>query len=561
MEGQLEFRGKKEEKNLARWVYNLMAHQGATFGMDTPIRQRLPALIDYFLEKKLLRRDREEVAALIEAALSKNDHIFAREEREGEVVYVTTRRGRPTGIAPLPPLPPRRMHPTPEGASPTPRRKAVRRPPMSSFWVRAAIRQMQLPRPSVLETPAPEVAIGVEEAPPLPPPVVHRPVVTTFTLPGGAVVDLRRSPEEIVALHGDAIGQALREALDRDFRLVSFGDAWYLEDRLEHFSKGRLNEIRRYILEEEMPLSDATILGDLLFKNARDPDYDLWAFSLNARLLREKKDFEYVGVPGANLWAVKGLPAIGSRFLKAAEIGQDYAYLQDEPEIPERLPQLEHFLTFYEYRHGVLPYDAAARAFFPRPLLEDQRSAYLRFEIPQHYEAYAVELRYPAGNRGGWLWGLDEFFHNSLVPGAMVVITRTEEPNVFVLQYMATDGMERRLLTYDERRDRYTFEQSTFYCEVEEALLLDEARFAGLRNSNPLSPASRKRPADVVAHAFTKVGQKKGRQYQIALETLFAAVNIERPFSIALLQKVLAEADVFEPGDEEGVYLYTPGEE
>lgn len=558
MEGQLEFRGKKEEKNLARWVYNLMAHQGAMFGMDTPIRQRLPALIDYFLEKNVLRREREEVAALIEAALAKNDHIFAREERDGEVVYVTTRRGRPTGIAPLPPLPPRRMHPTPEGGSPLPRRKAVRRPPMSSFWVRAAIQQMQAPQEAVLEAPPAEV-VAVEEAPS--PPVVRRAVTTTFTLPNGVVIDLRQPPEEIVALHGDAIGGVLRDALDRDFRLVSFGDAWYLEDRLEHFSKGRLNEIRRYILEEEMPLSDATILSDLLFKNVRDPDYDLWAFSLNARLLREKKDFEYVGVPGANLWSVKGLPAIGSRFLKATEIGQDYAYLQDEPALQERRPQLEHFLTFYEYHHGVLPYDAAARAFFPPPLLADQRAAYLRFEIPQHYEAYAVELRYPSGNRGGWLWGLDEFFHNSLVPGAMVMISRTEEPNVFVLQYIATEGMERRLLTYDERRNRYTFEQSTFYCEVEESLLLDEARFSGLRNTNPLPPASRRRPADVVAHAFTKVGQKKGSRYQLALETLFAAVNIERPFSMAFLQQVLAENDVFAPGDEEGVYLYTPGEE
>jgi hypothetical protein len=266
-------------------------------------------------------------------------------------------------------------------------------------------------------------------------------------------------------------------------------------------------------------------------------------------------------VPGANLWSVKGLPAIGSRFLKAAEIGQDYAFLQDEPQPAERPLQLEHFLTFYEYHNGVLPYDAAARAFFPPAWLEEQRVAHLRFEIPQHYQAYAVELRYPAGNRGGWLWGLDEFFHNSLVPGAMVTIARTEEPNVFVLQYIATEGQERRLLTYDERRDRYTFEQSTFYCEVEDAMVLDEARFSGLRNANPVPPATRKRPADVVAYAFTKVGQKKGKRYQAGLDVLYATVNIERPMSMALLQQVLAETDVFSAGDEEGVYLYTPGTE
>jgi hypothetical protein len=555
---QLEFRGKKEEQTIAQWVFNLMSRQGAMYGLDTPIRQSLQNLTNYFVEKKVLRRAPEKVASLIEAAVAKNDHIFAREEQEQDVVYVTTRRGQPVGVALTVPLPPRILHPAPQGASPTPRRKAVRRPPMSPFWVRAAIRQLQ---PSVV---IPEEAVAVpvfeEEEALVVPAVVEKPRITTLTLADGTVVDFRAEAEEIVARYGDSIGQVLRQALERDFRLISFGNAWYHEDRLEHFSKGRLNEVRRYILEEEAPLSDTMILGDLLFKTPRDPDYDLWAFSLNARLLREKKEFEYVGVPGANLWSVKGLPAIGSRFLKAAEIGQDYAYTLDEPDVAERPQQMEHFLTFYEYHHGVLPYDAIARGFFPPAMLEEQRSAYMRFEIPQHYEAYAVELRYPSGNRGGWLWGLDEFFHNSLVPGALIVIARTEEPNVFVLQYMATEAQERRLLTYDERRDRYTFEDSTFYCEVEESLLLDEARFSGLRNANPLPPATRKRPADVVAYAFTKVGKKKAKRLQATLENLFPTVNIERPFSMALLRKVLDETDVFSPGDE-GVYVYTPAEE
>lgn len=556
---QLEFRGRKEEKTVAQWVFNLMASQGTMFGLDIPIRQNLRNLTDYFVEKKVLRRGPEAVAKLIEAAIARNDHIFGREERGEDVVYVTTRRGRPGGTEIGRPLPPRTLHAAPQGASPTPRRKAIRRPPMSPFWVRAAIRQLQPIPATVPETAVAEPAVREEV---VTAPVVVRPArITTLALPDGTILDLADSAEEIVARYGDQIGQILREALDRDFRIISFGDAWYHEDRLEHFSKGRLNEIRRYILEEETPLSDVTILGDLLFKSPRDPDYDQWAFSLNARLLREKKEFEYVGVAGANLWAVKGLPTIGSRFLKASEIGQDYSFLLEETPAAERPQQWEHFLTFYEYQNGVLPYDGVAQSFFPPALLPDQRSAYLRFEIPQHYEAYAIEVRYPSGNRGGWLWGLDEFFHNSLVPGALLLITRTEEPNIFVLQYVSAEAQERRLLAYDERRSRYTFEDSTFYCSVEESLLLDETRFSGLRNANPLPPATRKRPADVVAYAFTKVGKKKGAQYQAALENLFAAVNIERPLSMALLQQVLTSTDVFSPGEEEGVYLYTPAED
>ncbi len=558
MEAQLEYRGRKEERSLAERVFQLMAQRGALYAADAPIRLSLSNLADYFIESKLMRRAREDVERVLEQALGKNDHIFAREERGGDIVFVTTKLGRPAEEQPAPSLPPRQLHPAPEGATPTPRRRAVHRPPMSPFWVRAAIRQMQPARtaPAAAAVPAmptvEEVAIAAA--------VRKRVPVTQLKLDDGTTIDFRREVVEILALAGDAVAQRLQGALGRDFRLVSFGDQWYLEDRLEHFSKGRLNEIRRYILEEEVALSDQMILGDLLFKSPRDPDYELWAFSLNARLLREKKEFEFVGVPGANLWAVKGLPTIGSRYLKAAEIGQDYAYLLDEADVPEIPLQWEHFLTFYEYHHGVLPYDAQARAFFPPALLEDQRSAYLRFEIPQHYEAYTVELRYPSGNRGGWLWGLEEFFHNSLVPGALILVSRTQEPNAFVLQYLATDAQERDLLVLDERKNRYVFEETLFYCEVEDSLVLAADKLPRLRNTKALPPSKRKRPADVVASAFPLVGQKEGQSYRASLAELFPVVNIERPFSMNLLRQVLEETDVFRPADEEGFYLYSPGE-
>lgn len=556
---QLEFRGNKTERAIAEQVFGLMMLQGAMHALDAPIRQSLRNLTEYFVARKL-RKDPEEVARLIAAALSKNDHVFAQEEREGEVLYTTTRRGHPVRERPARALPPRQLHPAPQGATPTPRRRAVHRPPMSPFWVRAAIRQLQplrpeVPPPAVFEPALPTVEeVAVAAVGPKPGPV------TQLTLEDGSVIDFRQEVEAIFAEKSEAVGRALKAALERDFRVISFGDAWYLEEQLEHFSKGRLNEIRRYILEEETPLSDQTILADLLFKNPRDPDYELWAFSLNARLLREKKDFEYVGVPGANLWSVKGLPTIGSRLLKATEIGQDYAFLLEEPTAGQ-VDQWEHFLTFYEYQHGVLPYDGVARAFFPQPLLEEQRSAYLRLEIPQHYEAYAVELRFPSGNRGGWLWGLEDFFHNSLVPGALIILSRTEEPNVFILHYMATEEQERRLLVLDERKNRYAFDDITFYCEVEESLLLSEERFRSLRNTSPLPPAVRRRPADVLAHTFTRIGKKQDGSYVAAVEDLFAVANIERPFSMAFLRRILEETEVFFPAEEEGFYRYTPGEE
>lgn len=571
MEVEVEFRGNKKERELAQTIFRLMLQQGAMYALDRPIRQSLHNLTEYFVEQGL-HKDPDKVTTLIETAVEKNDHIFARDEREERVFYSTSKRGvpPPEAEANRPRLMERQLHEPPDGATSKPRRRAVRRPPMAPFWVRASIRQRHV-RPKVAEPIAPPVpfspkieqvgvaAVTPEEEAAAP--------VTLLTLKDGTTIDFAKQVPSLFAEYGPQVAPRLREALARDFRLESFGDTWYLEEQLERFSKGRLTEIRRYILEEELPLTDETILGDLFFKNPRDADYILWAFSLNARLLREKKDFEYVGVPGCNRWSVKGLPSIGTRLLKASDIGQDYDYLLQEEDWAEEPPvQLEHFLTYYEYRHGLLPYNAIARAFFPPAMLEDQRSAQLRFEMPQHYEAYSVELRYPSGNRGGWLWGLEDFFHSSLVPGAFIIISPSEEPDTFVLQYMVTDAQERRLVVYDERKDRYLFDEVLFYCEVEEGLLLSEERFGSLRNTKPIPPSQRKRPADVVAHAFSLIGQEQeDGTYLASLDKLFPVANIERPFSMDFLKETLAEVDVFEAEEEgkEGAefYRYTPDKE
>ncbi|MGC8874575.1 MAG: hypothetical protein ACP5SI_09055, partial [Chloroflexia bacterium] len=90
----LEFQGKEEERRLAEEIFRLMALQGAALDLDTPIRQSLSSLVEYFCQKNP-QWDQETAARRIEAALGANSHIFAREEREGEVIYMTTRRGNP----------------------------------------------------------------------------------------------------------------------------------------------------------------------------------------------------------------------------------------------------------------------------------------------------------------------------------------------------------------------------------------------------------------------------------------------------------------------------------
>ena len=126
------------------------------------------------------------------------------------------------------------------------------------------------------------------------------------------------------------------------------------------------------------------------------------------------------------------------------------------------------------------------QALLPAPLLPNQRSAVLTFECPQSYTTYLVELRYPTPNRGGFILGLDDFYTENLVPGAVISIARTENDGHYRVEYLAEPGQNARLLELDERRaQRYVFRPTTYACGVDERMLLTEERFgrAGRRKA------------------------------------------------------------------------------
>ena len=58
------------------------------------------------------------------------------------------------------------------------------------------------------------------------------------------------------------------------------------------------------------------------------------------------------------------------------------------------------------------------------PVTPNQRTTVLTFECPQVYTTYLVELRYPTPNRGGFIVGLDDFYNENLVPGALAIDPR-----------------------------------------------------------------------------------------------------------------------------------------
>jgi hypothetical protein len=175
----------------------------------------------------------------------------------------------------------------------------------------------------------------------------------------------------------------------------------------------------------------------------------------------------------------------------------------------------------------------AAPVIIKGPVLPGQRSAIVHFESPQTNEKFPIEVRYPTGNRGGFLAGFAEFFQEHLVPGAFLTIEATDEPGNYTIEFLTVSGQDRKLLVLDEKRNEYKFESVTFYCAPNEDMLLAENRFPKLAGTSPLDERSRRQPELVIAKAFEHVGERVDAngdgQLMAVMDELVGAANIERP--------------------------------
>jgi hypothetical protein len=524
-----QFAGTKREQELAEKIMGVVSARGMFMSANAPIRISLVSLAE-FLEGQGEKDSRSR----IDAVLAANPSVFALEEVDDEKYLVTTREGR----APQPPqLAPQhtftsRFHtplPKPERTAP----RALPRPEIAFADVLAELDDLQVeesPVPPETQTQIDEEAI--EQVPA----AVARTITTQAA-----------KPIEVTEVDDINLAVALRERLAVDPRVANFGEQWLMEDRVPRFSRGDLRRLRDYMQEKEQPLTDEDLAQDVLGVRPGSPDFELVRFALNYRLSNEHREFEFVGTANQRFWSTSGLPQIGTTRRKLTEIGTDYRYLLDEvveaPTYRSR-ESVDHALSFYEYIHGLLPYDADMQALLPGPVTPGQKSAVLTFECPQSFTTYLVELRYPTPNRGGFILGLDDFYSENLVPGAIISIQRTENDGHYRVEFLAESPRSDQLLELDERRaTRYVFRPTTFACGVEEAQLLSESRFGGLANEKPLDEKVRRRPEAVVATTFERIGLERDGNYSVDFETLLAAVNVERPMSGRLLRSILEQDD------------------
>ena len=100
--------------------------------------------------------------------------------------------------------------------------------------------------------------------------------------------------------------------------------------------------------------------------------------------------------------------------------------------------------------------------------------------------------RFPTGSRGGWIGGLEQFFEENLVPGAVLVIRQGDKSNHFTIEYEQSEEQNANVLFYDERRQKFVFRPIVFACEIIPEGLLTPDRYAKLNGQKrlPTPPAS-----------------------------------------------------------------------
>ncbi len=563
---EMAYEGTRADKAVAKRVLELLQARGRFMSSNAPIRVSLSSIADYFISQ-----DDQAAAKRLESAIAANPSIFQIEEIGDERLVATTRTGRlPNGpqAASVHSFAQRFLTPLPKPERPPqPVRERARIDP-SWASVSSILSGMDLEEEldfdltDDLETdgearPAEPVAVDeiveAEEEPQAAAPA------RTITLPVVA-------PTDVTGVDDLHLAAAIREGLQRDSRVANFGEQWMMEDHVPRFSRGDLRRMKEYLQEQEQPLTDDVLVQDVLNARPGTAEFETVRFALNFRLSREHREFEFVGTSNQRFWSTTGLAQIGTSRRKPNELGSDYRFLLESlPEEPSYRAEktVNHVLTFYEYNHGLLPYDAELQSLLAGPLLPNQKSTVLTFESPQSYTTYLVELRFPTPNRGGFILGLDDLYAENLVPGAILSIASTENDGHYLVEFIAEGNQAERLLELDERRaPRYVFRPTTFTCGVDASMLLSEEKFGRLNGEKPLDDKVRRRPEAVIAATFERVGDHREANFSADFATLLAGVNIERPMSATLLRNVLDHDDTgafSRDPDKTDAYTYVPG--
>ncbi len=608
------YEGSEAEQQLAQTLFGLYQARGAFFAATAPIILTVESLVE-----ALTSMGHDASASNVQAALEANGQIFAPADVDDGPAFVTTKNGTPPGGAHVAeddhglaqrfatPEPPReRVRPrstiqdldsdiADESVAPQPEfppdswqaavAAALREAGQETSDVilpvadepQAEISEILAGEPEdagevdveLVAEPEPEAVAEVVDDEVVAEPEVDEEIEDEVVAEAPVVVAEPEPAEEIEISDAsdDELADAIEIALRDEPDALRWGNTWMHRSNVAELTQDDLNKIQEILGGASEAVSDYALVRDLgTDATPGSEEFEIERFSLNYRMSLELSLFEFVGTARQSLWTTAGVPAIATEKRSNNDIGQDYRFLLDY-RTPDDLPEpglVEHVLTFYEHRLGVLPLNANFATIMPKAAFNDQRSTRLTVESPQTFETFEVDLRYPTSNRGGFIVGFEEFFAENLVPGAVISIEATRDQEThFIIEFFQISRQDRKLLQFNERREKFVFQAATYFCATQDDMLIDDNHFERLADVEPLDEEARRQVDQVVRATFERVGIRAEDgdtvSYRAHIVDLLAGANIERPISEPYLRDILhggAYPEFTADESEEDVFVY-----
>lgn len=366
-------------------------------------------------------------------------------------------------------------------------------------------------------------------------------------------------PDTILEQYGEELVKKLEMALRADESLVSSAGQWFPRALIVDMNEGHLNLAEAVMeLAGGEPLSIASLMEQI--DAPAGVSQSLLAFSLNYAL-QEDGRFDEVGPAGEVLWCLKRLepeevqkiPAV----LKYNPIDYDRSLLSEQmldleyqlddefSETEQRAPKADEVtitLTFPHWRAGTLPVSPRVRHFFPTAY----ESSLVRFMLVD--EKTEEEIPAWVVREHGYVYGLKGWFEkNKLIPGAQVVIRRSEKAGQVILEAQTRKSSKdwvRTVLAGSDGGIVFALLRQEVACEYHDrmvAVIPDVAAIDQAAAQIAKSRASLEKIVKNILHELSKLTP----QGHVHAEELYSAVNILRRIPPAPLLALLASSKEF----------------
>jgi hypothetical protein len=358
-----------------------------------------------------------------------------------------------------------------------------------------------------------------------------------------------KAPEDLNAVYGAHIAQALDARLAANPEIVRLAGRWFPRALLATVNIGHLNLAEAVLdMAGGGPLPTDDLLKETGLPNNINPR--LQAFSLNYAL-QEDARFDEVGPSGQVLWYLRRLepPEVlyPPRRLENAAPEYDRSRLtpslvQLEAELDDEFSPSAHqpgngvesrggsdadevqvTLTFPHRRVGTLPLSARLAPLFPTALESPRvRFEFLDADSSQRFPGWVVR-------QGKYVFGLDEWYRAVDFPaGGYLKVRRGNAPGevvVHAMRHRPTREWVRTATAGPDGRLAFSMQKQLIGVDYDEQMMVAASNLAGV---DEVWLKSQSVPfARLVADVFRELA-KLNPQSAVHAKTLYAAVNVAR---------------------------------